>query len=152
MGIDDAGQLINKCGGIDERAIEMVEKESRQLGKGSFKDVWVLDNLKAECARGITTDISPWKFETNKFYFTIINDQGNRDFIKNMTTGTEKRMLVSLLLRLSGDFVAGVLKNGQTREYIPLSYTLGVRHMIIGINKKDEQTVNLRERAQRDQD
>jgi len=54
--------LIYKCGGIDKRTIEKFEKESAELGKSSFKYAWVLDKLKAERERGITIDISLWKF------------------------------------------------------------------------------------------
>ena len=50
----------------------------------------VLDNQKAERERGITIDISLWKFETSKCFFTIIDAPDNRDFIKNMTTVTSQ--------------------------------------------------------------
>ncbi len=42
------------------------------MGKGSFKYAWVLDKLKAERERGITIDIALWKFETPKYYVTVI--------------------------------------------------------------------------------
>ncbi|XP_025250489.1 elongation factor 1-alpha 1-like isoform X20 [Theropithecus gelada] len=77
------GHLIYKCGGIDKRTIEKFEKEAAEMGKGSFKYAWVLDKLKAERERGITIDISLWKFETSKYYVTIIDAPGHRDFIKN---------------------------------------------------------------------
>ncbi|MBZ3871734.1 Elongation factor 1-alpha 1 [Sciurus carolinensis] len=67
------GHLIYKCGGINKRTIQNFEKEAVEMGKGSFKYIWVLDKLKAELEHGITIDISLWKFETSKFYVTIID-------------------------------------------------------------------------------
>jgi elongation factor 1-alpha len=61
------GHLIFKCGGIDKRTIEKFEKEAEEMGKSSFKYAWVLDKLKAERERGITIDITLWKFCTEKF-------------------------------------------------------------------------------------
>jgi elongation factor 1-alpha len=140
------GHLIYKCGGIDKRTIEKFEKESKDMGKGSFKYAWVLDKLKAERERGITIDIALWKFETPKYYFTIIDAPGHRDFIKNMITGTSQADCAILVIAApTGEFEAGIAKNGQTREHALLAYTLGVKQMIVLVNKMDEKSVEFSE-------
>merc|ERR1711878_128 len=125
-------------GGIDKRTIEKFEKEAQESGKGSFEYAWVMDKLKSERERGITIDIALWKFETPKYYVTIIDAPGHRDFIKNMITGTSQADCGVLIIASGvGEFEAGISKNGQTREHALLAYTLGVKQLIVGVNKMD---------------
>ncbi|KAG5560661.1 hypothetical protein RHGRI_003854 [Rhododendron griersonianum] len=135
------GHLIYKLGGIDKRVIERFEKEAAEMNKRSFKYAWVLDKLKAERERGITIDIALWKFETTKYYCTVIDAPGHRDFIKNMITGTSQADCAILIIdSTTGGFEAGISKDGQTREHALLAFTLGVKQMICCCNKMDATT------------
>ncbi|KAG0441710.1 hypothetical protein HPB47_015871 [Ixodes persulcatus] len=107
------GHLIYKCGGIDKRTIEKFEKEAQEMGKGSFKYAWVLDKLKAERERGITIDITLWKFETPRYYVTVIDAPGHRDFIKNMITGTSQKEVSAYIKKIG--------YNPATVPFVPIS-------------------------------
>ena len=141
------GHLIYKCGGIDARTIEKFEKEAQEMGKSTFKYAWVLDKLKAERERGITIDIALWKFESDKRIFTIIDAPGHRDFIKNMITGTSQADAAVLMIASgNGEFEAGFSKDGQTREHALLAQTMGVKEMVVAINKMDDPSTNYSEK------
>ncbi|KAI3836126.1 hypothetical protein MKX03_028105 [Papaver bracteatum] len=121
------GHVIYKLGGVDKRVIERFEKESAEVNKRSFKYAWVLDKLKAEREHGITIDIASWKFETTKYYCTVIDAPEHRDFIKNMITGTSQADCAVLIIdSATGGFEAGILKDGQTREHAFLAFTFGL--------------------------
>ncbi|RLI38961.1 translation elongation factor EF-1 subunit alpha [Candidatus Bathyarchaeota archaeon] len=136
------GHLFYLTKTIDERTIQRYEEEAKTLGKSTFKFAWVLDKFKEERERGLTIDLSFWKFETPKYFFTVIDAPGHRDFIKNMITGTSQADGAILFISAkTGEYEAGIGPGGQTREHAFLAKTLGVSQLVVAINKMDDATV-----------
>jgi elongation factor 1-alpha len=134
------GHLMVDLGVIDQRTIESFAKESEATGKGdTFKYAWVLDSIKDERDRGITIDLAFQKFETSKFFYTLIDAPGHRDFIKNMITGASEADAAILVVSVKpGETEAATEPGGQAREHAFLSRTLGVGQIVVALNKMDD--------------
>ena len=133
------GHFLMDLGVVDERTIAAHAKESEETGKGdTFKYAWVMDNIKDERARGITIDLAFKKFETPKYFFTLIDAPGHRDFVKNMITGaSEADCAVLVLSAKEGETDTAIAPGGQAREHAFLLKTLGVPQIIVAVNKMD---------------
>jgi len=127
------GRLMFDSGALPEQELRKLKEKAESLGKGGFEFAFVMDNLKEEQERGVTIDLSHKKFDTDKYYFTIIDAPGHRDFIKNMITGASQADAAVLVVSTEGVMA-------QTKEHAFLSRTLGVGQMIVAVNKID--TVN----------
>ena len=134
------GHLMVDLGVIDQRTIDQFAKESEATGKGdTFKYAWVLDSIKDERDRGITIDLAFQKFETQKFFFTLIDAPGHRDFIKNMITGASEADVAILVVSTKpGETEAATEPGGQAREHAFLCRTLGVGQVVVALNKMDD--------------
>jgi elongation factor 1-alpha len=125
------GRILLDTGNVEPHVIEKFKKEAEEKGKATFEFAWVMDHLKEERERGLTIDVAHRKFETDKYYFTIIDAPGHRDFVKNMITGTSQADAAVLVVGAAEGVQA------QTREHVYLARTLGVEQLIVGVNKMD---------------
>jgi len=125
------GRLLFETGSVPEHVIEQYREEAEEKGKGGFEFAYVMDNLAEERERGVTIDIAHQEFDTDEYYFTIVDCPGHRDFVKNMITGASQADNAVLVVAADD----GV--QPQTQEHVFLARTLGIGEMIVGINKMD---------------
>lgn len=125
------GRLLYDSGNVDEAAMRKLKDEAQKLGKAGFEFAFVMDQLKEERERGVTIDLSHKRFETDKYYFTIIDAPGHKDFVKNMITGASQADAGVLVVAANDGVMA------QTKEHVFLARTLGVDQIIVLINKMD---------------
>lgn len=133
------GRLMFDSGAIDEQTLRKLKEKAQELGKAGFEFAFVMDNLKEERERGVTIDLAHKRFETDKYYFTIIDAPGHKDFIKNMITGASQADAGVLVVAANDGVMA------QTKEHVFLSKTLGVNQLIVAVNKMDIKGVEYKE-------
>merc|ERR1711862_46087 len=104
-----------------------------------------MDRQKEERERGVTIACTTKEFFTEKWHYTIIDAPGHRDFIKNMITGASQADVAMIMVPADGNFTTAIQRGnhkageiqGQTRQHSRLINLLGVKQIIIGINKMD---------------
>ncbi|NIS31101.1 MAG: GTP-binding protein, partial [Actinobacteria bacterium] len=125
------GRLLFETGSVPEHVIEQYREEAEEKGKGGFEFAYVMDNLAEERERGVTIDIAHQEFDTDEYYFTIVDCPGHRDFVKNMITGASQADNAVLVVAADD----GV--QPQTQEHVFLARTLGINELIVAVNKMD---------------
>ena len=125
------GRLLLETGQFPDHIVEKYKQEAKEKGKESFALAWIMDKVKEERERGVTIDVAHKRFDTDKYYFTVIDAPGHRDFVKNMITGTSQADAAILVVAAPEGVMA------QTKEHAWLARTLGVKQIIVAINKMD---------------
>eukprot|EP01125_Pyxidicula_operculata_P012796 TRINITY_DN420_c0_g1_i2.p1 TRINITY_DN420_c0_g1~~TRINITY_DN420_c0_g1_i2.p1 ORF type:complete len:463 (+),score=133.11 TRINITY_DN420_c0_g1_i2:49-1437(+) len=147
------GRLIFELGGISEREMEKLKAEADRLGKGSFAFAFYMDTQKEERERGVTIACTTKEFFTETKHYTVIDAPGHRDFIKNMITGASQADVALIMVPADGNFTTAIAKGnhkagevqGQTRQHSLLINLLGVKQIVVGINKMDTDIAGYKE-------
>ena len=126
------GRLMYDTGNLSEQDCRKLEALAKEKGKGTFAFAFLMDTLKEERERGVTIDVNYKKFSTQKNDFTIIDAPGHQDYVKNMVTGTSQADAAVLIVAAK----EGV--QPQTREHAFLAQVMGIKKMVVAINKMDE--------------
>ena len=125
------GRILLEAGAIEPHIVEKYKKEAEEKGKGTFYFAWVMDGLKEERERGVTIDVAHKKFYSDKYFYTVIDAPGHRDFVKNMITGTSQAdCAIITCSAIEGP-------QAQTKEHVFLATTLGIKQIVVAINKMD---------------
>ncbi|HLD75912.1 MAG TPA: GTP-binding protein, partial [Candidatus Norongarragalinales archaeon] len=125
------GRVLYDTGALSENDLRKLKEEAAKVGKPTFEFAFAMDQLKEERERGVTIDIAHRDFNTQKYYFTIIDAPGHKDFVKNMITGASQADAAVLVCSAKEGVQA------QTIEHAFLLKVLGVQQFIVAINKMD---------------
>ena len=136
------GHILYATGQVDQRTLEKYERESKELNRESWYLSWALDTNQEERSKGITVECGKGSFETARRRFTILDAPGHKNYVPNMISGTAQADIAILVISArKGEFETGFERGGQTREHAMLAKTLGVKRIVIVINKMDDSTV-----------
>lgn len=137
-----SGQVLYLTGMVNERLIEKYTKEAVDKKHATWFLAYIMDALEEERAKGKTVEVGRAAFSSEKKRYTILDAPGHRNYVPNMIMGVAQADIGILIISArKGEFEAGFEKSGQTREHAILARTLGVRTLLVAINKMDDPTV-----------
>eukprot|EP01138_Halocafeteria_seosinensis_P002295 gb/GECG01002351.1/.p1 GENE.gb/GECG01002351.1/~~gb/GECG01002351.1/.p1 ORF type:complete len:593 (+),score=109.41 gb/GECG01002351.1/:1-1779(+) len=141
-----SGQLLYATGNVDKRTINKYEKEAKTLNRESWFLAFIMDTNDEERAKGKTVEVGRAHFQTENRRFTILDAPGHKNYVPNMIQGAAQADIGVLVISArKGEFETGYERGGQTREHALLAKTLGVKELVVVVNKMDDQTVEWNE-------
>jgi peptide chain release factor subunit 3 len=132
------GHLLYLVGAVDERTVEKLRQEAVENNRSTWVWSYIMDTIAEERLRGKTLDISRAQFETKQRRYTILDAPGHRQYVPNMIRGaTQADVAILVISAKTGEFESGFLKGGQTRDHALLAKMMGIKRLVVVINKMD---------------
>eukprot|EP00036_Acanthoecidae_sp_10tr_P000624 CAMPEP_0182948158 /NCGR_PEP_ID=MMETSP0105_2-20130417/59619_1 /TAXON_ID=81532 ORGANISM="Acanthoeca-like sp., Strain 10tr" /NCGR_SAMPLE_ID=MMETSP0105_2 /ASSEMBLY_ACC=CAM_ASM_000205 /LENGTH=662 /DNA_ID=CAMNT_0025088447 /DNA_START=23 /DNA_END=2011 /DNA_ORIENTATION=+ len=132
------GHIMHLTGGVDKRTLEKYEREAKEKNRESWYLSWALDTDEEERNKGKTVECGKATFHTEKKHYTIIDAPGHKSFVPSMITGAVQADVAVLVISTrTGEFEAGFERGGQTREHAMLAKSVGVKKLVVVMNKMD---------------
>jgi bifunctional enzyme CysN/CysC len=127
------GRLLFECGAVPDDVLAALERDSRRFGtvESGLDYALLVDGLSAEREQGVTIDVAYRYFETPRRRFILADAPGHQQYTRNMATGASLANLAILLV----DARKGLL--AQTRRHAAIAALLGVRQIVLAVNKMD---------------
>jgi peptide chain release factor subunit 3 len=137
------GAILLATGVVDKRTIEKYEKEAKERNRESWFLAYIMDTNEEERAKGKTVEVGTANFETAKKRFTLLDAPGHKNYVPAMIAGASHADVgVLVISSRKGEFESGFEKQGQTREHAMLAFTIGIRKLIVAVNKLDDPSVD----------
>ncbi|HMK12233.1 MAG TPA: GTP-binding protein, partial [Acidimicrobiales bacterium] len=125
------GRLLYDAKGLFDDQVDAVAATTQRRGQEGLDLSLVTDGLRAEREQGITIDVAYRYFATPTRSFIIGDNPGHAQYTRNMATGASTADLAVVLV----DARTGLLE--QTRRHLAVAATLGIRHLVLAVNKMD---------------
>merc|ERR1711871_1422421 len=137
-----SGNILYLTGYVDKRTIEKYEKEAKEKNRDSWFLAFIMDTNEEERAKGKTVEVGRAHFDSPSKRYTILDAPGHKNYVPSMIAGAcQADVGVLVISARKGEFETGFERGGQTREHALLAKTLGVRMLVVVINKMDDPTV-----------
>jgi len=125
------GRLLYDSKVIPDQKLQEIRTELQSSGKNQFEFAYILDSLEEERRGGLTIDIVHTPFKSERYLYTIIDCPGHEEFIRKMLTGASQADAAILVVSAK----EGI--EPQTKEHLFLIKILGVKQLIVAVNKMD---------------
>ena len=133
------GSILYFSGQVDQTEIRKFKADAKEKNRESWFLAYIMDINENERNKGITVEVGKAFFQTHSKRFTILDAPGHKNYVPDMIQGAAQADIAALVVSSKvGEFESGFDRGGQTKEHSMLVKALGVKTMVVIVNKMDD--------------